>query len=83
MKHLALIAVLSTAAVPAMAQVNWNSSQLGSYTYHHGTDSQGGVWNGTSSQLGSYRYDTFHGPNGQTTNCTSSQLGSYRYTNCN
>ena len=83
MKRLALIAVLSAVAFPAAAQVNWNSNQIGTYTYHNGTDSRGGSWTGTSTNIGPYRYDNFQGPNGQTTNCTTSRIGQFTYTNCN
>ena len=83
MKRLALIAAVIAIATPAMAQTSWNSNRLGGTTYYNGTDSQGGMWNGTSNQIGGTRYDNFHGPNGQMTNCTTTHIGSTAYTNCN
>jgi hypothetical protein len=81
--RLALAAALLALASPAMAQVNWNSNQVGRFTYHNGTDSNGGQWTGTSNQVGRFRYDNFTGPNGQSMNCTSNQIGRQTYTNCN
>ena len=82
MKRLITAATLFTiATTPAMAQ-GWTSNRIGPFTYHNGTDSNGGQWSGTSQQLGQFRYDNFTGPNGETQNCTTNQIGQFAYTNC-
>ena len=78
---LGVLALLASLA-PVAAQ-NWNSTQVGPYTFYNGTDRNGGMWNGTSNQVGNYRYYNFNGPGGQTTNCTQNRVGAYTYTNCN
>jgi hypothetical protein len=77
MRIVATLAVLATftATAPAMAQVNWNSNQIGTNTFYQGTDSHGGAWSGTSNQIGQSTFSNFQGPDGQTRSCTSNRIG--------
>jgi hypothetical protein len=80
MRKLIATALLALLATPALAQTNWNQTQMGNYTYYNGT-MNGQPFNGTQTQMGNYTYGTFNN-GGRTTNCTSTTMGSYRYTNC-
>lgn len=81
MKRLALIAALSLAAAPAMAQ-NFTQTQLGNTQWLQGTDRNGEMFTGASNTIGNTQWHNFYGQQGQTRTCTSNRIGNSVFTNC-